>query len=549
MPKLIITYSDGIKEEKDLGALPLVAVGRGSENNVVLTSPRVSRNHFLLEKSGDTYRLVNRSETQGTFLNGSRVESSEIRSGDIISAGDVRIEFSETPAARPPSRPSDLLMNPFRNAPSAVSQTDPSKSVMIAADSEQDGPDVLASADPADSTLMRLMLDRDTRKNVNDELYRRFALIQDIVQEMVTELRLSHLLGYILERIFEIMHADNGAILLLDTDKVTLVPKAVRERNGSKGSKQLRISRTLIRKVCQERLGYLCADALSDEALRSQQSIVSFGIRSAMCVPLLYRDELLGVIHIDSESTQNSFTRDDLQLLTLMANQAAVCVRNAWLHDRIIQAETQRTNLGRYFSPQVVDKICTNEINLELGGKNVEVSLLYSDIRGFTSLSERVSAQDLVAFLNAYFTEMADIVFLYNGTCDKFIGDAILAVFGSPIPDPEHAINAAKCALSMMERLQQLDFGIGPIRIGIGIHCGPVIHGNIGSEKVMQYTVIGDHVNTTSRLSDVAAPNQIVMSAAMRDQLGSRGVSKPLGLISLKGKSAPLETFELLQCE
>jgi len=550
MAKLVIHHPDGQSNEFNIGSLPRVAVGRGDDNTVVLNHPHVSRRHFVIENRGGQYRLVNQSRTHGTFVNGQRTESANLAGGETIVAGAVRMVFLTGDQGDASKLRATVF--PGLGTDSGSATTDPGeveRTVLLAADSETNAPNLLASADPAGSTMLQMALRSARDESPSQELVKRFTLLQEIVQEMVTELHLNHLLDYVLARIFELLHADNGAILLIDAEKNQLVPKAVRQRiQGAGERRQLRISRTLIRKVCQERLGYLCADAQCDETLRSQKSIMAFGIRSAMCVPLLFRGQPVGVIHIDTESSERAFTRQDLEFLTMLANQAAICVRNARLHDRIVSAETQRANLGRYFSPQVVERICSNEIKLELGGQSVEVSLLYSDIRGFTPLSERVAPQDLLAFLNDYFSEMAEIVFEFGGTCDKFIGDALLAVFGSPIADAAHRTNAARCAERMLKRLREITFAIGEIQVGIGLHCGRVIHGNIGSERVMQYTVIGDIVNTTARLSNVAKPNQIVMSAAMQAALGSSVKSNPLGQISLKGKSAPVETFELLEC-
>jgi len=282
--------------------------------------------------------------------------------------------------------------------------------------------------------------------------------------------------------------------------------------------------------------------------LGNQVSVMSLGIRSAMCVPMMFRDDILGILHVDSETVTNSFGQQDLDLLTVLANQAALCIHTSDLHKQIVREETLRANLSRYHSPQIVDRIAANEIQIEPGGRSVEVAVLYSDIRNFTPLSERTDPNLLMDFLNQYFSAMADIVFACQGTLDKFIGDALIAVFGSPVPDPEDAYHAAQCAQAMIERLRDMQFEVGPIHVGIGINYGRVIHGNIGSEKVMQYTVIGDVVNTAARLSDIATPNQVVLSPSVLERLGNRVEVRSLGSVELKGKSEPVETYELTRC-
>ncbi|MBN1866592.1 GAF domain-containing protein [Candidatus Sumerlaeota bacterium] len=538
MAHLFLTYKDGSSSRFDIGDAATVTVGREIGNSVVLADPHVSRRHFRIVREQDHYLLRNLSRTHGTLLNGVKTERAQLGEGDEIEAGSTRIRFSldvhspssETPGERP-----------------AVWEDPLSQTVILSSD-QIESSDFFATTDIDKATFSAAFESAMLGGSGSQELRKRFTLLQDIGQQMVTQLRLDRLLVFFLDTIFEVLRADNGAILLADPVGGELVPMAVRRSGTLKGTQErLRISRTLIQQAFQERVGILCGDTQRDEQLRQQESILAFGMRSVMCVPLMHQGNVLGAIHVDTETASKAFSKQDLDLLTMMANQAAVCVHNARLHDQIVREETRRANLERHFSPQIVEKISSNQIRLE-AGVSVEVAVLFSDIRAFTQLSEQVSPENLFAFLNRYFSEMSDIVFEFGGTLDKFMGDALLAVFGSPESHPDDTYSAARCAEKMIRRTREIVFDVGAVSIGIGLHRGNVIHGEVGSEKVMQYTVIGDTVNIASRLCDIAAPNQIVMSTEMVRALENRIESRPLGLVELKGKADPIETYELFRC-
>ncbi|NQU42296.1 GAF domain-containing protein [bacterium] len=550
MPRLTVQYRDGSSTEYRMGDRPVVMVGRELDNAIVLKDPHASRKHFYIRYSNGHFTLVNLSQTHGTLVNGQRAERCELSGNEVIEAGGARITFlldenGEGPLQEDQAAGAHTIL---QSDISANGQTPHhahlGKTVVFSTEAEGQSPNLLATSDPKKSTMYAAI-----ESGLGDEMRRRFRLMQDIAQQMVAQLRLDNLLEFLLDKIFEVLPADNGLILLVEENANRLVPMAVRLKGG-KGVEgdQLRVSQTLIKHCFQKRVGVLSADTTSDERFSARESIMAFGIRSVMCVPLIFQDQILGAIHIDSESTRKRFSEDDLELLTIMANQAALCVRNSKLHDQIVREETKRANLERYFSPQIASKIASNEINLSACGQSVDATVLFTDIRDFTPLSERTDPARLVRFLNEYFSILVDVVFEHNGTLDKFIGDALVAVFGSPIPSPEDAWNAARCACEMVRRLEDRQFDIGPVFTGLGLHHGKVVHGDIGSEKVMQFTCIGDTVNTASRLCSIAKPHQIVISAHLKDFLGDRVDTTFLGPVELKGKSKPIETYELLAC-
>ena len=558
MPRLTVQHPDGTSSTFDFGKAEVVTVGRELDNDVVLTDPHASRHHFHIEVHGHNYTLVNHSTTHGTLVNGSQAGRVALKGGERIQAGGTVVLFDvpgaaatapapDTDAVPRADTPTDLAPPPIDPRTTSAARLEAARAVAIAEDNEQSAPNMLATSTPRE--VLSATMFSGVAHAPSGELRRRLLLIQDIGQQMVTQFDLDKLFDFLLNKIFDVLEADNGLIALVDNQTRQLVPMAVRQRRPSRekhGRHKLHISQTLLKRVFQKKVGVLSADTQSE--LGNHVSVMALDIRSAMCVPMIFRDEILGIIHVDSETITNSFNQQDLDLLTVLANQAALCIHTAHLREQMVREETLRANLSRYHSPQIVDRIASNEIRIETGGRSVEAAVLYSDIRNFTRLSEQTDPGVLVDFLNQYFSEMADIVFECQGTFDKFIGDALIAVFGSPVDDEDAAYHAAQCAQCMIERVNKMTFQVGPVSIGIGLNHGRLIHGNIGSEKVMQYTVIGDVVNTAARLSDVAKPNQVVLSPSILKCLGDRVEIRALGEVELKGKSEPLETYELVRC-
>jgi adenylate cyclase len=208
---------------------------------------------------------------------------------------------------------------------------------------------------------------------------------------------------------------------------------------------------------------------------------------------------------------------------------------------------------GQYVSKDVYDQLVHNPALARLGGQRRQMTVLFSDIRGFTSVSEKGEPEDIVQTLNEYFTRMVDIVFKHKGTLDKFVGDMVMALFGAPLDDVDHAEHAVDAALEMIDELLKLNErwiaeGRPPLDIGIGINTGPMIAGNIGSEAIMSYTVIGDAVNLGSRLESLNKQysTRIIISDATRAALPDRYIFRPLGDVVVKGKTRPVAIFEVV---
>lgn len=518
--------------------------GRRPVNTIVLSDPSVSRQHFSIRMVDDQASIINHSATQGTYVNGIKVEGElQLNHEDQIRVGETTLVFNIEEAAHESGfSTSDVQDNrPLPGLGGGAPPGGPQAEPAAAASQEES---FEAVANPLEASIVGLAgMASDSSEGM--EVQKRLRLINDIGQQLVAQLDLRELFSLILEKVFELIPVDTGHVLLFDPKKRRVDTVAIRNADGSTAPTEHTPSKSLVLFAVRERKAVLSADTQSDERFSAQMSIISRGIKSAMCVPMLYQDETLGVIYVDNYQSDYTFQRSDLDLLSILANQAAVAVRNAKLLQELLTEEAKRSNLSRYLAPQIVDTVSQEGYNIELGGKKVEAAIMESDIRGFTSLSEGMDPADVVSMLNTYFSEMTEIVFDTKGTLDKYIGDALLAAWGSPVPDPEASLNALRAAVMMQGRLPEITFPQGgAFSIGIGLHYGPVLHGNLGSEKIMQYTVIGDTVNTAARLCDKCAPGKILMSDKFVESLGRQVPLNELEPIQFKGKSEPMKVYE-----
>jgi adenylate cyclase len=222
--------------------------------------------------------------------------------------------------------------------------------------------------------------------------------------------------------------------------------------------------------------------------------------------------------------------------------------------------ERQRLFIKRafqqYVPEAVVTRILANPSMLRFGGERRELTVLFSDVRAFTTYSEQHEAERVVEILHEYLTRMVDAVFRYEGTLDKFIGDAVMALFGAPIPQPDHAVRACRTALAMMDELHKLEEkwrqeGKAPFRMGVGVNTGEMIVGNLGSDQRFDYTVIGDPVNLAARLEglnkDFPEASGIIISEFTYELAKGEVEARHLGEVRVKGRVKPVIVYELVR--
>jgi adenylate cyclase len=267
-------------------------------------------------------------------------------------------------------------------------------------------------------------------------------------------------------------------------------------------------------------------------------------------VPLLIGDQLVGAFHIDSMLATGAFADKDLQLFSGIATQAAIAIQNNRLAKKIEQEASTRAQFQRLLSPNLVDEIVKGKLALDQGGASREVTMLFADIRGFTSMSERHTPEQMVATLNAYFELMVDVLFKHGGTLDKYVGDEIIGLFGAPVTLPDAPLRAVRAALDMLKALEEFNRsresqGQERIAIGIGLNTGRVIAGAIGSSRTLQYTVIGDAVNLASRLCNVAKAGEIIISPSTMAACENYIVAEQRVPVQVKGKAESIQIWNV----
>lgn len=281
------------------------------------------------------------------------------------------------------------------------------------------------------------------------------------------------------------------------------------------------------------------------------QSILMQRVRSAMCIPLIgSENKVLGVLYVDNYMSTHQFGEADVDFAIAFASIAAVAIENGQFSDKIRQQALVRSNFERFFTPHLAARIANSADAVKLGGDKRRVAVLFSDIRGFTALSETMDPDAMAKLLTEYFSEMVDCVFRHGGTLDKFIGDAVMAQWGAPLGEADDADRAMSAATDMMEALDKLNEhwkqqGRPTIQIGIGLNIGDAFAGNIGSERRLEYTVIGDTVNTASRLCGKAAKGEILVSEAFKDSLVTPPQMTPMPPMELKNKTQPVPVFKV----
>lgn len=289
--------------------------------------------------------------------------------------------------------------------------------------------------------------------------------------------------------------------------------------------------------------GEIINDVMADLRFVAGKNPVS----SIICAPLATQDGVIGVINISSEKPAY-YKAKDLKLLTALGTQVASAIENARLHQNRLQQERIKSQLERYIPPQLAHAIVESHESLSLAPDTKEITILFSDIRSFTSQCEILEAEAIVAYLNEYFTAMVDVIFSHNGTVNKFVGDMIVAMFGAPTTLENNEDSAVKAAIAMQRCLR--NFPNPWIRenfiTGIGITSGEVVVGNIGSPHHLDYTAIGDEVNLASRLQSIAKGGQVLVSRKVYEATKSTHIYRDFGSIHVKGRQQSVDVFQAL---
>lgn len=520
MAKLIVISAEG-RQEVDL--LPRNTLGRHPNNSIQILDRIVSKEHCIIAQENGQFVLKDLGSLNGTYVNAERVQGQkDLHDGDEITLGGTRLIFLDQ------TSPSGML----RRVTIAPGMMESHIRTKIAAQVEQ--------------TFMPEKLISDVEVLRRD--YEKLRAVYELQRAIGLELDLDKLLAKILDRAFEMLPADRGVVLLLD-DKGELNPRSVKTRRG-KPDENIVLSTSIINEVLREKAAVLSSDASVDSRFHGAHSIIMQGIRSTMAVPILNKGELLGIMLLDSQIAANAFTEKDLQLFTSIAAQTGIFLHTSRLAKKIEIEALTREKFQRLLSPVLAEQVVSGKLEVKRGGQKMDATVLFADIRGFTSMSESRDASDVVDMLNEYFELMVEIIFKYEGTLDKFIGDEIMVLYGAPLHQHDATARAVRTALEMQLALEEFNRttiaeGNDPIRVGIGINSGEVVAGYMGSSKTMEYTAIGDTVNTASRLCSIARAGEIIVSDKTWERVREYFEGQPLPPAKLKGKAQPLQIYAI----
>jgi class 3 adenylate cyclase len=533
MARLIISSPDGKNGILELNK-PLITVGRGNANDLVLNDASVSRFHAVFKLRDNSIFIADRGSTNGIVLNDEKIsKETELKNGDVALLGLYRLRLENV---------------------------------------DDNGLQVRRGEWP--STLNNLMRDRtqqaalprssDTHSNELTDLAGRvkklerenylLTVLYEAGKALSSKLDLEHICEQVISLACLIEGVERGFVMLFDERGEVAKQTEVRYRDpASAGSRpQIILSTRVLELIRKERQPILIEDVSADERFSGSESLKISGLRSAMCAPLVGKDQLFGVLYVDNLEKASAFTQDELNVFALVAAQAGAAVDNAMAHEKIAQQSLQRSALERFLSPEVVEMVVANP-DIRLGGVNQEVTVMFADIRGFTTMSETMAPSRVVEILNEYFTRVTDVIFDNGGTLDKYIGDAVMAVFGAPISKGNDAAAAVSSAMQIQRLLVELNRDAAArkwpeLRVGIGINTGYAIAGNIGSPRRLDYTVVGDAVNTAQRLMTNAAGGQILISESTAKKLGKTGKTidlERLPELKVKGRSEAVPVFRV----
>src|SRR5499427_4907508 len=551
MARLKVTDASGRQAQHELTTRVLCMIGRAPDNQVVLDDPRASRHHAHIKPNDDgSFTIIDGIMVNGqikrsankVFINGEQKFEHALKDGDRVTIGASTLRFEQPKE----ERTADLSFDdkPLGHTQLLMSAKDVLTTVLRQSDPGTGGA-TMPKGDKVLETLQR-------KANILSEIY-------EMSKALGAGFDLDRIFKMATDVIFRSTPADRVVALLTENvvsdqnaDNAKLFPIATRARDAKleAHAHKMTIGRTITRKVMKERVALLSQDAAADEQFAGVDSIVSQGVRSTICAPLIAETRVHGALYADRLDPFSAFKPDDLELISAVAAQTAIAVENVRAHERLAKEEVARANYSRFLPEYVVKQMLENPESFKLGGVTQTITILFADIRGFTRISEHAPPEKIVQLLNRYFSAMTDIIFAHGGTLDKYLGDGLMALFGAPTVTPKDAANAMAAAVAMQRRMLSINDelqaeGYPEIGIGIGLHTGEVIVGYIGSERRSEYTAIGDTVNTASRLESNAKGGEILVSEATANAAQTSYQLLPRDPISVKNREQPVPLFEV----
>ena len=521
-------------------------IGRAAECRLVIENSEVSRHHARLSLDNGQWIITDLGSTNGTAVNGEELrQPGQLSDGDVVTVHTYELIVSIEEDAgggivfdeRDPDESvgtfiasADVLQLLEMGAAEAVSAAEVTK----AADKTVPDP---AAAPGGLSVSSRSTL------GANHIL----ELFSSAAEALLGAVSVEKVLEEIMRLAFDNVPAQRGAITLCEEEGAELRPVVVR---GLEGDDELRISRKIATGAVEEHKAFLIREVDADERFTATDTIARMDIRSAVCVPMEHDGQVQGLIYLDTRDNASRFGERDLRLVTVLGMLGAIGIRQTRYREEIAHQLQIRSRLERYSSPSVIERLQSIGEYSEMLAEEREISVLFTDLCGFTALSESMAPADTARLLNSIFEQLTQVVFTHEGTLDKFMGDGMMAFFGAPFDQPDHAERAVAAAWGMSEALVAINSELPEDRrvgMRIGVNTGPAIVGDIGSQKRRDYTVVGDTVNVASRLeSTVASPGQIAIGESTHERVEKLFRCEPLAKMQVRGRQKEVTPFLLI---
>ncbi|BAY62639.1 adenylate cyclase [Calothrix brevissima NIES-22] len=533
MTELKLRLQDGDTESVVSVDRDVFTIGRLPECNLYLPFGGVSRNHAKIVKTADgVWNIEDMGSKNGTQVN-ERIltKPQQLHHGDNIWLGNVSLRVFIIDPAKQLTNQQDEIDNSeqktiLRNVQQLQQQ-------WIAADSK-DG-----EISNKDTTIARLKDLVNIAKNLcaATSIEAIFSQVQEVVFRYLDSIdRLALLIDV----------SGNGNLELMNAATRNAAQQQYLAPDGSW------ISRSICQKVFDEQVVIQSADTHKDERFSSEHSVLVKGIRSVMAVPLWDENKVVGVLYADAHLSSYHWANEgeeELSFFSALANLVASSVQRWLLLDRLKHEEVIRHRLERYHSPAVVQQLISvgRLPDGRLPPEESEISILFADLVGFTAISERVTPTAIAQLLNNLFEEMLQEVFAYGGTLDKYIGDCIMAFFGAPEPQADHAQRATAAAKGMLTRLERLNmnsFWQEPLQLRIAINSGKAVVGDVGSSQRVEYTALGGTINLAARMEAVCPPGECVISEVTYNMLSQPSDFQEMGSYSFKGINRLIKVYQ-----
>jgi adenylate cyclase len=555
IPMPLLTIIDASGAERSHRLSDDVSIGRGQDNAIILADTKVSRNHAQIRRASGHCTLTDLGSSNGSYLNRVRLHPHvprQLYDNDEIAIGTTRMIYRSEGLEPGPGR--------IRGSAGITAPAGPSHlglSVVMTAEGLE-RPLVSATMDAAAGSLEVSAEDSASIERLRG-VVRRFQAMVQVSSALGATMHTGVLLDKIMSSIFDMFpHAERAFVLLRNRETGEMVPQCGRRRSadGPQSAEEFPISRTIVNTVVDKRQSILSKDAQSDDRFKEQRSVVDLSIRSLMVVTFICQDEILGVISVDTMSVGHAFSSDDLAMLTGIAAQAAIAIKNVELYASVEKETRTRAHLSRYLSPDVVERVLDGTFPLHLGGERKRGTVLFCDIVGFTGIAESLTPEQVIDHLNRIYAVITKIIAECNGTLHKFEGDMVMAFWNVLYDDPAAEINALAAGVRMQAAMWLANLAFErelhrPLHIGIGCNTGEFAGGNIGGADHMEYTIIGDQVNLGKRIESLAGHWQIfaaeetwraAAAQCMAIRLPSaivKGRSTPTALCSVRGVALP----------